>query len=51
MLVGTETRFEGTPGQSADLAAELLDLGVRLIGGCCGNTPDHIRAMAGVVRK
>ncbi|MBM3473035.1 MAG: hypothetical protein FJX75_07210 [Armatimonadetes bacterium] len=51
VLVGTETRFEGTPSQAAELAAELLDLGVRLIGGCCGNTSEHIRAMAAVVRK
>jgi 5-methyltetrahydrofolate--homocysteine methyltransferase len=50
VLVGTETRFEGTPEQSADLARELLDLGVRLIGGCCGNTPEHIRAMSEVLR-
>jgi 5-methyltetrahydrofolate--homocysteine methyltransferase len=49
-LVGTETRFAGTPEQSAELAQELLDWGVRLVGGCCGNTPDHIRAMASVVR-
>ena len=50
VLVGTETRFGGSPEQSGELATELLDLGVRLIGGCCGNTPDHIRAMAEVVK-
>jgi 5-methyltetrahydrofolate--homocysteine methyltransferase len=49
VLVGSETRFEGTPEQSAEFARELLALGVRLVGGCCGNTPDHIRAMASVV--
>lgn len=48
-LVGSETRFAGTPEQSAALARELLDWGVRLVGGCCGNTPEHIRAMSGVV--
>jgi 5-methyltetrahydrofolate--homocysteine methyltransferase len=48
VLVGTETRFGGTPEQSAELAREFLDLGVRLIGGCCGNTPDHIRAISQV---
>jgi len=50
-LVAGETRFEGTPEQSADFAREMLDLGVRLIGGCCGNTPAHIRAMAEVLRE
>jgi len=49
VLVGAETRFGGTPEQSAEFARELLALGVRLVGGCCGNTPDHIRAVAGVV--
>ena len=50
MLVGAETRFAGTPDQAAELAREMLDLGVRLVGGCCGNTPEHIRAMADVIR-
>ena len=51
VLVAGETRFEGTPEQSTDFAREMLDLGVRLIGGCCGNTPAHIRAMADVLRE
>ncbi len=50
-LVAGETRFDGTPEESADFAREMLDLGVRLIGGCCGNTPDHIRAMAEVLAE
>ena len=50
-LEGTKTVFHGTPEQSAELARELLDLGVRLVGGCCGNTPEHIRAMAGAVAQ
>jgi len=49
VLVAGETRFEGTPLESADFAREMLDLGVRLIGGCCGNTPEHIRAMKAVM--
>ncbi len=30
-------------------ARTLLDLGVTLIGGCCGTTPDHIRAIRKMV--
>ena len=30
----------------AEQAALLVDAGVRLIGGCCGTTPAHIRALA-----
>lgn len=28
-----------------DAAKQLIEQGVRLIGGCCGTTPDHIRAI------
>ncbi len=29
----------------------ILGAGVRLVGGCCGTTPDHIRALASAVRS
>jgi len=42
--------YDETP---ADMAAELRDFARRgylnLVGGCCGTTPDHIRAMAAAV--
>jgi homocysteine S-methyltransferase len=31
-------------------ARQLKDLGVNIIGGCCGTTPEHIRKMAEVVK-
>ncbi len=31
-------------------ANRLLKLGVRVIGGCCGTTPDHIRSAVGAVK-
>jgi methionine synthase I (cobalamin-dependent) len=37
-----------------DFAAMMLDVyraGVRIIGGCCGTTPDHIRAVAQLLKK
>lgn len=34
----------------ATFAKRFLNLGVTIIGGCCGTTPRHIRAMAGSVR-
>lgn len=40
-----EIRYSGTPELMADYARLALDAGVRIIGGCCGTTPDHIRAM------
>ena len=38
-----------SPSFMADKAGELIASGVRIIGGCCGTTPDHIRALRKVV--
>jgi 5-methyltetrahydrofolate--homocysteine methyltransferase len=37
--------YDGTPEIMADFARRMRDLGVQLIGSCCGSTPDHTRAM------
>ena len=34
-----------SPEQYADEAVKFIDHGVKLIGGCCGTTPDYIRAI------
>ena len=34
----------------AGFAKEFLSLGVRVIGGCCGTTPDHIAELSAVAR-
>jgi homocysteine S-methyltransferase len=41
--------YQATPAYFAEYAKKYVDLGVRLIGGCCGTTPKHIHAMAEVV--
>ncbi len=38
-------RYDGTPELMADYACLARDLGVRVIGGCCGTMPTHLRAM------
>lgn len=38
--------FVGSPDYLAASAERLVNVGVNLIGGCCGTTPDHIRAIA-----
>ena len=38
-----------TPEFMADRARELIAAGVSIIGGCCGTTPEHIRAIRKVV--
>jgi methionine synthase I (cobalamin-dependent) len=38
-----------SPEEMAGFARRLIDAGSSLIGGCCGTTPDHIRAMRAVM--
>lgn len=37
--------YDGTPALMAEYAVLARDLGVRIIGGCCGTQPEHLRAM------
>lgn len=41
--------YRETPEFMAGHARRLLDLGVGIIGGCCGTTPAHIRALRDLV--
>lgn len=48
---GGRTVYRLTPEELANhLAAFVADCGVSVVGGCCGTTPDHIRAVADRVR-
>ncbi len=42
---GPRLIYPATPDYFADYARRFLDTGAALIGGCCGSTPQHIRAM------
>lgn len=42
--------WDATPDRMAEAAVHFAKLGFRIIGGCCGTTPLHIRAMADVLR-
>ncbi len=37
--------YDGTPELMADYAVLARDCGARIIGGCCGTTPEHLSAM------
>ena len=37
--------YDGTPELMANYAVLARDAGVRIIGGCCGTMPEHLRAM------
>lgn len=53
---GYPRRLEGrvlymaTPEYLGEYAKRYLQAGVRLVGGCCGTTPEHIRQVASEVR-
>jgi 5-methyltetrahydrofolate--homocysteine methyltransferase len=40
-----KTVFPGTPEEMTAYHERMLELGVRIIGGCCGTNPTHIRAI------
>ena len=40
------TIFDVTPEQMGDFSRKYVGLGARVVGGCCGNTPEHIAAIA-----
>jgi 5-methyltetrahydrofolate--homocysteine methyltransferase len=50
VLVGDTFEYQGTPAEMAKFAAEMRDLGVDIVGSCCGSTPAHTAAMANALR-
>ena len=46
VLENGKTVFKETPEDMAARVPELVAAGASIIGGCCGTTPDHIRAIA-----
>jgi methionine synthase / methylenetetrahydrofolate reductase (NADH) len=50
--VGDRTIYpRSSPEYFALFAQEAASLGARIVGGCCGTAPEHIRAMAEVVKQ
>lgn len=44
-------RYDGSPAIMADYARLARDAGARIIGGCCGSTAEHVRAMAEALKS
>jgi methionine synthase / methylenetetrahydrofolate reductase(NADPH) len=42
---------KSSPEYFAIFAREAAELGVRLLGGCCGTTPEHVRAMVDAAKQ
>jgi len=41
--------YRATPEYLAGMAVKMVQAGASLVGGCCGTTPSHVRAMANAV--
>jgi 5-methyltetrahydrofolate--homocysteine methyltransferase len=48
-LVGDHFEYDATPEVMAAHARRLRELGVDLVGACCGSTPEHVAAIRGAV--
>ncbi len=42
---GTHVHYSGSPELMADYARLAIDAGARIVGGCCGTSPEHLAAM------
>ena len=43
--------YMASPEYMASYARRMVEAGARLVGGCCGTTPDHIRSIVGFVQS
>lgn len=50
-MVGDVARYETGPAEMAEYAMRFVEAGARVIGGCCGSSPEHISAIAGAARS
>ena len=49
-IENSEFKYSDNAQYFGDIAQELINEGVRLIGGCCGTTPEHIRYIKSAVK-
>jgi 5-methyltetrahydrofolate--homocysteine methyltransferase len=50
-LIAMKVVYDETPEQMVKGVVPLLEIGTNIIGGCCGSTPDHIRAFREVMDR
>ena len=50
-IVDGQTHYDLTPAQLAEFHRHhVVDLGITVVGGCCGTTPEHLRQVVDAVR-
>ncbi|MEA3346458.1 MAG: homocysteine S-methyltransferase family protein [Candidatus Auribacterota bacterium] len=50
-LIKGKTLYEQPPESFADTALKIFNAGANIVGGCCGTTPDHIRALFNLTKN
>jgi homocysteine S-methyltransferase len=50
-MVNNRVVYVSTPDYMANFARRMADGGARILGGCCGTTPAHIKALAEALRQ
>ncbi|NRT33763.1 methionine synthase I (cobalamin-dependent) [Clostridium beijerinckii] len=51
LSIGNETKYDVTKEEFADTLCGFVDLGVRVIGGCCGTSPEYIEELYKITRN
>ena len=49
--VGGKTLYNILPPSFADISARMVQKGVRVVGGCCGTTPDYIKELCDQINE
>jgi homocysteine S-methyltransferase len=50
-FIGRRFVYRSSPEYMAEQAGRMVELGVSIVGGCCGTTPGHIAAIRNAIRK
>jgi methionine synthase I (cobalamin-dependent) len=45
-MVGDIARYDTGPAEMAEFMRRFIDAGAQVVGGCCGSSPEHVRAIA-----
>ena len=48
-MVGDIAHYDTAPAEMAEYARRFIDAGAQVVGGCCGSSPEHVRAIAASV--
>ncbi len=51
LSLNNETKYDVTKEEFANTLCSFVELGVRVIGGCCGTTPDYIKELSARVKN